>query len=699
MTSADLRWLRRMLMAVLCCAAPPFGCLSVQAQAVEARIASTSGGALRFSQQRSFSLAKGDVLQPGDEITTGNGRLVIQLSDGSVVTVQPNSRIVIRDYLNAPTLRELLQVLVGRVRVKINHYGNKPNPYRVNSPSASILVRGTEFSVAVEATSETEVIVYEGLVEVVSVANAQRAMVQPGRGLIVPLTGDIRFFVTGPGSEIGDRSPSGSRDESHRNSNAAGANGVSSANTPNDVRRNLAGDYERYIDSVVEPGESPPFLRFLAFPDSHFDSLENPAYATEFRQREGRFSLLPSWSKANMKAENSLVFGSDLTAPNDSGLLFQTTFFTPLRTNAEKRTVLGGSVGAAHSTLGTFLSAPITGAVTPAYPTGIPGVSTGAASTDVTNFSASLLAARQFGKSGRTSVGISVDHTSGVSNLQSLTTLTNVLGAKSIEELTARAWVERSRLRFGLTREFGTSQKLGVFYRHGVTRAEDRDQARRFNGSALPPDAVRFSAQTKEVGLRLRGLVTRKLFYGVDASWLHVGLTEQLRRFSIVNANEREHIHRTAISGGLGYALRPRTVFGVDVAIGSIHIHDRLFEDATGNQIEDKQQRLRFTSLHMAAQTDVWRQMFISVSSLTSWQRRTTDENLFPDRFGRLLNSYGKFVPNGRTQERFIDNFTDVGIGWRLRPNLLVEYIASKSSGHSSLNHIVLLRYTFRREQ
>ena len=98
--------------------------------------------------------------------------------------------------------------------------------------------------------------------------------------------------------------------------------------------------------------------------------------------------------------------------------------------------------------------------------------------------------------------------------------------------------------------------------------------------------------------------------------------------------------------------------------------------------------------LHMSAQTDVWRQLFVSVSSLTSFQGRTTDEQLFSDRFGRSLNNSGKFVPNGRTSERFTDNFTDVGIGWRLRPNLLVEYVVAKTSGRSALNHIA----TFRRE-
>ena len=72
------------------------------------------------------------------------------------------------------TLRELLEVLLGRVRVRINHFGGKPNPYRINSPTASIAVRGTEFSVAVNGAGDTEVLVYEGLVEVTSLSNPQQ---------------------------------------------------------------------------------------------------------------------------------------------------------------------------------------------------------------------------------------------------------------------------------------------------------------------------------------------------------------------------------------------------------------------------------------------------------------------------------------------------------------------------------------------
>jgi len=102
-------------------------------------------------------------------------------------------------------VRELFEILLGRVRVKINHWGGKPNPYRINSPTASIAVRGTEFSVAVNEIGETEVVVYEGLVEVTNLSNPQNTvLVNPGQGVIVRPNQDIHYFAFNPAGEIGD---------------------------------------------------------------------------------------------------------------------------------------------------------------------------------------------------------------------------------------------------------------------------------------------------------------------------------------------------------------------------------------------------------------------------------------------------------------------------------------------------------------
>src|SRR5262252_2706334 len=177
------------------------------AYALDARVASVQGAALRRNNQRAFILARGDLLNPGDEVDTrGGGRVVIELTDGSVVVVHPNSRIVMGDYRSAPTIREMFRILVGRVRVKIAHYGGKPNPYRVNSPTASILVRGTEFGVAVEPSGDTRVEVYEGLVEVQSLGDPRRrALLSAGRGALLKPNEDIRFFTLSPGNRSDGR--------------------------------------------------------------------------------------------------------------------------------------------------------------------------------------------------------------------------------------------------------------------------------------------------------------------------------------------------------------------------------------------------------------------------------------------------------------------------------------------------------------
>ena len=136
--------------------------LAAQTGPVVARAASVTGAASGVRQSAgSFSLSAGFQLNPGDRVDTrGGGRVVIDLSDGSMVVVEPQSIVVLKDFRQAESLRELFEITLGKVRVKINHFGGRPNPYRMNSPTASIAVRGTEFSIEVSASGDTQVIVY-----------------------------------------------------------------------------------------------------------------------------------------------------------------------------------------------------------------------------------------------------------------------------------------------------------------------------------------------------------------------------------------------------------------------------------------------------------------------------------------------------------------------------------------------------------
>jgi hypothetical protein len=126
---------------------------------VEIRRAPQSGAALK-----KINFKPHDDLKAGDRIVTGwQGRLVLGLSDGSMAVLGESTTVEVRDLSKSP--RELFNVLRGKTRVYIEKLGGRPNPYRINTPTAVIAVRGTLFDVIVRS-NETEVFVHEGQVAV-----------------------------------------------------------------------------------------------------------------------------------------------------------------------------------------------------------------------------------------------------------------------------------------------------------------------------------------------------------------------------------------------------------------------------------------------------------------------------------------------------------------------------------------------------
>jgi hypothetical protein len=109
-----------------------------------------------------------DELRAGDTIITGRkGRLVLGLSDGSQAVIAPQTTVIIKDLSQSP--RTLFNIIRGKTRIQIGKLGGQPNPYRVNTPTAVIAVRGTIFDVLVEE-DETQVYLHEGEVAVTNLA-------------------------------------------------------------------------------------------------------------------------------------------------------------------------------------------------------------------------------------------------------------------------------------------------------------------------------------------------------------------------------------------------------------------------------------------------------------------------------------------------------------------------------------------------
>ena len=659
---------------------------NASAQVVEAHVASVNGRVVVSGNARTSSvLTRGELLSPGDVIDThGGGRVRIELSDGSVVIVQSETRLVLQDYRSVTSLRELLNVLVGHVRIKINHFSSQPNPYRVNSPSASIAVRGTEFGVTVGTSGDTEVVVYEGLVEVVSLSDPKsRVVVEPGHGVIVRPNEPIRFFVPGPDNEIGERDDRKGRD----NNQANGTNNGREAQS----ERSAAGVYERYVDSIVDSGEILLPSRFMAFPEAHLDSLENPSYATEFKTAEGRVFLLPALGGTRDSEEGRALFGFGDPRPVDYSLSPQASFFKPF---PKYRSVIGGSMAYSRNGIQSFTLDENIGLPSPPFPPATMGSRATVGTTTNSFFTASLVAARRFGADGRTSVGVGLDFLSERGSLLNLTTHDGS-GLMQRERVESRSHVQRTRFTLGMTRDIGSASKLGIFYRFGYTSTNDRNRSRTLDGVPLPLELTGATGNSSEFGVRLRGPLTRRLFYGLEGTMLFGRKDESIRRAVIVDSNERSRATRGTLGFGIGYALRPRTVFSFDVAGGFARTHNLRREDATGNSLEAERQTARFLSLHGAVQADVWRKLFVSGSVLSVTQSRVTDLQLFPDRFGRRLTTDGIFAPDGRSRDRFTDYFSNVGVGWRFTPNFLAEYIFSTDFGQTSPRHTLLLRYTF----
>ena len=148
---------------VLCASQLPFG-LSSPGEAAKA--VSVTGQVSLLNDGQPWALNAGDQVKVGQVIFSGpDGYAVFQVSDGSTFEIYANSRVVFRK--TPGNLKDLLDVVIGRIKVHIEKFGGQPNFNRIFTPTAVISVRGTTFDVEVEDSDETTlVVVEEGLVEV-----------------------------------------------------------------------------------------------------------------------------------------------------------------------------------------------------------------------------------------------------------------------------------------------------------------------------------------------------------------------------------------------------------------------------------------------------------------------------------------------------------------------------------------------------
>jgi hypothetical protein len=131
-----------------------------------ARVTVQYGQISILSDRAQRAISVGDAIKPQQLIIAGpDGYAKFEVSDGSTFEVFANSQVMFRDHMG--DWQQLLNVLIGHVKVYIQKLNGLPNYNKVSSPTALISVRGTMFEVLVEDNDGTTFVsVEEGLVGV-----------------------------------------------------------------------------------------------------------------------------------------------------------------------------------------------------------------------------------------------------------------------------------------------------------------------------------------------------------------------------------------------------------------------------------------------------------------------------------------------------------------------------------------------------
>ena len=106
--------------------------------------------------------AKGAGVEMDDTIRTGNGKIGITFQDDTKVQITENSRLVIDDFVFDPKKgsgKLAVNVAMGTVRYASGQIAkNSPQNVAIETPSATVTVRGTDFTATVDEIGRSTVI-------------------------------------------------------------------------------------------------------------------------------------------------------------------------------------------------------------------------------------------------------------------------------------------------------------------------------------------------------------------------------------------------------------------------------------------------------------------------------------------------------------------------------------------------------------
>jgi hypothetical protein len=173
-------------------------------------------------------------------------------------------------------------------------------------------------------------------------------------------------------------------------------------------------------------------------------------------------------------------------------------------------------------------------------------------------------------------------------------------------------------------------------------------------------------------------------------------MDDALVRTEAPNSHQRDRARRGAAGFGLGYLLTPRVILSFDAVGGSSNLNALRFDNATSALAQSGTGGRHFVSFHGAVQADMTRHLFLTGSMQTIVQRQHTSVTAFPDRLGNRAVIGDSFFPIPAYPYQSVGKYSDFGAGWRVSPDLFVQYVYSTDYGYTAGSHSIMLRYTIR---
>jgi len=121
-------------------------------------VTESSGTAIIKRGKDTIQIAKGTTVETNDKVETKNGKVKIVFKDDTNVTVTESSSLIIDDFVYDPKSgagKLGLKAAAGTVRYVSGSIAKDPKNVKINTPTAAIAVRGTDFVMAVGETGSS----------------------------------------------------------------------------------------------------------------------------------------------------------------------------------------------------------------------------------------------------------------------------------------------------------------------------------------------------------------------------------------------------------------------------------------------------------------------------------------------------------------------------------------------------------------